>query len=256
MIPAFRRGRAMSERTGPSCARPKQHSRCIHPACGDEIMRLKTIITGATGMVGEGVLLECLNHPAVEQILVINRKPGGRSHPKLREIVHSDFLDLKPIESQLTGYDACFFCLGISSVGISQQEYERVTYGLTMSVAQLLVKGNPDMTFCYVTGMGTDSSEHGRIAWARVKGATENALLRLFKRAYMFRPAFMKATPGQNNLKSSYRLFAWIYPIGRALYPAGFCTLQEVGQAMINAVIKGSPEPILEVKDIVQLAKD
>jgi uncharacterized protein YbjT (DUF2867 family) len=218
-------------------------------------MTFKTIITGATGMVGEGVLLECLNHPAVEQILVINRKPGGMAHPKLREIIHSDFFDLTSIESQLAGYDACFFCLGVSSVGLSQQEYAHFTYDLTLNVAQVLAKRNPDTTFCYITGAGTDSSEHGRIAWARVKGATENALLRLFKRAYMFRPAFMKPTPGQRNVKSYYHWIAWVYPIGRALYPAGFCTLREVGQAMINAVIKGYPQPILEVKDIVQLAK-
>src|SRR5258708_7182158 len=217
-------------------------------------MRLKTIITGATGMVGEGILLECLNHPAVEQILVINRKPGGLSHPKLREIIHTDFLNLTSIESQLVGYDACFFCLGVSSVGMSRQEYEDITYDLTLNLARLLAKGNPDMTFCYITGAGTDSSEHERIAGARVKGATENALMRLFKRAYMFRPAFMKATPGQKNLKSYYRWLAWVYPIGRALYPAGFCTLREVGQAMINAVAEGYPQPILEVKDIVQLA--
>jgi hypothetical protein len=218
-------------------------------------MTFKAIITGATGMVGEGILLECLNHPAVEQVLVINRKPGGMSHPKLREIVHTDFFNLSPIEHQLAGYDACFFCLGISSVGISPQEYKHVTYDLTLNVAQRLAKGNPDMTFCYITGAGTDSSEHGRLAWARVKGATENALIRLFKRAYMFRPGFMKATPGQKNLKRVYRWFAWVYPIGRALYPAGFCTLHEVGQAMINAVIKGYCQPILEVKDIVRLAK-
>src|SRR6202011_4522031 len=217
-------------------------------------MRLKAIITGATGMVGEGVLLECLNHPAVEQILVINRKPGGMSHPKLREIIHTDFLNLAPIEPHLAGYDACFFCLGVSSVGMSQQEYKHITYDLTLNVAQLLAKGNPDMTFCYITGAGTDSSEHGRIAWARVKGATENALLRLFKRAYMFRPGFMKATQGQNNVKSYYTLIAWLYPIGRALCPAGFCTLQEVGLAMIKAANKGYPKQILEVKDIVALA--
>src|ERR1700726_1588363 len=218
-------------------------------------MRFKTIITGATGMVGEGVLLECLNHPAVEQILVINRKPGGMSHPKLREIIHTDFLNLAPIEPHLTGYDACFFCLGVSSVGISQQEYKQITYDLTLNVAQRLAKSNPDMTFCYITGAGTDSSEHGRIAWARVKGATENALIRLFKRAYMFRPGFMKATPGQRNVKSYYKFFAWLYPIGRALYPAGFCTLQEVGLAMINAARTGYPTRILEVADIVKLAR-
>ena len=206
-------------------------------------------------MVGEGVLLECLNHPDVEQVLVINRRPGGVSHPKLREIIHADFFNLASIEPRLIGFNACFFCLGVSSVGMSKEEYTHITYGLTLSVAQLLAKLNPEMTFCYVTGAGTDSSERGRTAWARVKGATENALMRLFKRAYMFRPGFMKPTPGQKNVKSFYKYIAWIYPIGRALYPAGFCTLREVGLAMINAVGKGYPKQILDVSDIVELAK-
>jgi uncharacterized protein YbjT (DUF2867 family) len=218
-------------------------------------MKIKTIITGATGMVGEGVLLECLNHPDVEHVLVINRKPGGVSHPKLREIIHGDFFDLSPIAEQLTGFNACFFCLGVSSVGMNNEAYRHLTYDLTLNVARLLAGANPEMTFCYVTGAGTDSSEQGRSAWARVKGATENALMQLFKNAYMFRPGFMKATPGQKNVKSYYRPLAWLYPIGRALYPGGFCILEEVGLAMIKAVTKGYPKHILEVKDIVQLAK-
>jgi uncharacterized protein YbjT (DUF2867 family) len=219
------------------------------------IRTIKTIITGATGMVGEGVLLECLNHPEVEQVLVINRKPAGVSHPKLREIIHTDFFNLAPVQRELIGFNACFFCLGVSSVGMTKEEYTHITYDLTLNFANLLAKVNPEITFCYVTGAGTDSSEQGRIAWARVKGATENALIRLSKRAYMFRPAFMKATPGQKHVKSYYKFFAWLYPIGRALYPEGFCTLQEVGLAMINAVNKGYPKRILEVKDIVKLAK-
>jgi hypothetical protein len=218
-------------------------------------MKIKAIITGATGMVGEGVLLECLDHPEVEQVLVINRKPGGVSHPKLREMIHLDFFSLSSIESQLVGFNACFFCLGVSSVGMSEEEYKHITYDLTLSFGQLLHKLNPEMTFCYVTGAGTDSSEQGRTAWARVKGATENALMRLFKRSYMFRPAFMKATPGQKNVKTYYKFLAWLYPIGRSLYPAGFCTLQEVGRAMTHAVSKGYPKQILDVKDIVKLAK-
>lgn len=218
-------------------------------------MKVRAIITGATGMVGEGVLLECLNHPDVEQVLIVNRKPSGFSHPKLREIVHKDFFNLAPIADQLTGYNACFFCLGVSSVGMSQDEYKHLTYDLTLNFAELLARQSPDLTFCYVTGAGTDSSEQGRIAWARVKGATENAVMRLFKKAYMFRPGFMKAVPGQKNIKSYYTFLAWLYPIGRALYPAGFCTLNEVGQAMINTVTKGYEKQILEVKDIVELAK-
>jgi hypothetical protein len=205
-------------------------------------------------MVGEGVLLECLSHPDVEQILVINRKAGGVSHPKLREIIHLDFFNLAAIEPQLIGYNACFFCLGVSSVGMRKEEYRHITYDLTLNVGKMLANLNPEMTFCYVTGAGTDSTEQGRIAWARVKGATENALMRLFARSYMFRPGFMKATAGQKNTKSSYKLIAWLYPIGRALYPAGFCTLQEVGRAMINAVGKGYPKRILDVRDIVKLA--
>jgi uncharacterized protein YbjT (DUF2867 family) len=216
---------------------------------------IRAIITGATGMVGEGVLLECLTHPDVEQVLVINRKPGDVSHPKLREIIHPDFFNLAPIEQQLAGYNACFFCLGVSSVGMDKDDYKRVTYDLTLNVAQTLAKLSPDMTFCYVTGAGTDSSEQGKLAWARVKGATENALMRLFKNAYMFRPAMMKASPGQKNLKLAYRLLEWIYPIGRALAPSHFLTLQEVGRAMINAATKGFPKHVLEVADIEQLAK-
>jgi hypothetical protein len=138
---------------------------------------------------------------------------------------------------------------------MSQEEYRRTTYDLTLNVARTLAKCSPDLAFCYVTGKGTDSSGSGRSAWARVKGATENALMRLFKRAYMFRPGFMRATPGQKNLKSYYTWIAWLYPLGRALYPSGFCTLREVGRAMINAASKGYPKPILEVRDIVTLAK-
>ncbi|MGO4294374.1 epimerase [Chitinophaga sp. RAB17] len=218
-------------------------------------MKIKAIITGSTGMVGEGVLLECLQHPDVEAVLVINRKPGGISHPKLREIIHSDFFNLGSIEPQLAGYNACFFCLGISSVGISKEVYQHITYDLTLSVGKVLAKVNPEMTFCYVTGAGTDSSEKGSVAWARVKGATENALMLLFKRSYMFRPAFMKASAGQKNLKSYYKYFAWVYPIGRALYPAGFCTLKEVGLAMIKVASTGYHQRIVNVKDIVELAK-
>jgi nucleoside-diphosphate-sugar epimerase len=218
-------------------------------------MPIRTIITGATGMVGEAVLLECLDNPAVAQVLVVNRKPGGRSHPKLREVIHADFSDPAPLESQVTGYDACFFCLGVSSVGMEAERYRRMTYDLTLGVAQVLAKTNPAMTFCYITGKGTDSSERGRIAWARVKGATENALLRLFRNGYMFRPGMMKAMPGQKNLPALYRYLFWVYPIGRALFPASFCTLQELARAMINAASRGYENRVLEVDDIVKLAK-
>ena len=185
-------------------------------------MTISTIITGATGMVGEGVLLECLADPRVARVLVINRKPSGVTHPKLVEIVHADFHDLSAIQSQLAGHDACFFCLGVSSVGMSEADYTRVTQDLTLEFGRTLARLNPDMTFCYVTGKGTDSTEHGKTMWARVKGRTENQLLRLFPRGVMLRPGMMRATPGQKNLKGWYHALAWIYPIGRALWPAAF----------------------------------
>ena len=217
-------------------------------------MSLSVIITGATGMVGEGVLLECLDDPRVGRVLVINRKPGGVSHPKLVELIHADFLDLSAIQSQLAGVDACFFCLGVSSIGMSEAEYKRVTYDLTTNVGRTLARLNPDMAFCYVTGANTDSTEHGKSMWARVKGATENELLRLFRRGVMFRPGMMLATPGQKNLKGWYHALAWIFPVGRRFWPGAFCTLKEVAQAMINAADFGSPKKVLEVRDIVALA--
>ena len=213
---------------------------------------MKTIITGATGMVGEGVLLECLENPAVKQVLVINRRRGGVSHPKLREIIHRDFFDLSPIAPQLNGYNACFFCLGVSSIGLTEEEYKRTTYDLTMHVAELLAKLNPDLTFCYVSGLGTG----GKAMWARVKSATENALMQLFKKSYMFRPGFMKATRGQKNVNRYYKYVAWLYPIARLLYPSGISTLQEVARAMINVATTGYPKQILEVKDIKVLSAE
>jgi uncharacterized protein YbjT (DUF2867 family) len=217
-------------------------------------MTISTIITGASGMVGEGVLLECLADPRVGRVLVITRKPSGVTHPKLVEVIHADFDDLSAIQSQLVGHDACFFCLGVSSIGMSETDYRHVTYDLTIHVGQTLVRLNPEMTFCYVTGKSTDSTEHGKVMWARIKGATENELLRLFRRGAMFRPGMMRATKGQKNLKAWYSAIAWIYPIGRWLAPGSFCTLQEVGQAMINAAVTGSPKKVLEVPDIVALA--
>ena len=217
-------------------------------------MTLSVIVTGATGMVGEGVLLECLADPRVGRVLVVNRKPGGVSHPKLTELVHADFLDLSAIQPRLAGHDACFFCLGVSSIGMSEADYTRVTRDLTLNMGRTLARLNPDMAFCYVTGAGTDSTERGKVMWARVKGATENELLRLFRRGVMFRPGMMRATPGQKNLKGWYLALAWIYPIGRRLAPGSFCTLREVGQAMINTAVSGAPKQVLEVRDIVALA--
>lgn len=219
-------------------------------------MKIKAIITGTTGMVGEGVLQQALNSPDVDQVLVINRKPCGVSHPKLKEIIHKNFLDLSPIASQLSGYNACFFCLGVSSVGMKEPEYTSMTYDLTLHMAGILAKQNPDMTFIYISGAGTDSTEKGNLMWARVKGKTENDLMKLpFKKVYAFRPGFMKASAGAKNTPKIYKYLEWIYPILKTLTPGMASTLSDVGQAMINAVKLGYEKPVLEVKDINALAK-
>ena len=218
--------------------------------------KVKAIITGSTGMVGEGVLLECLQNPDVESILVINRRPCGITHPKLKEIIHADFFNLLPVEPELSGYNACFFCAGVSSVGMKQPEYTRVTYDLTMNFAQTMCKLNTDMIFCYVSGAGTDSSEKGRMWWARVKGKTENDLMKLpFKGVYAFRPAFMKAVKGQKHLPGFYKYIEWPYPVLHALFPQYFGTLSDVGLAMINCALSGAERRVLEAKDIAVLAK-
>lgn len=219
-------------------------------------MQLRIMITGATGMVGEGVLMECLDHPEVGEVLMVNRRHDDLAHLKLKELIVTDFFDLSKVADQLRGYDACLFCAGISSLGLKEPEYTRITYDLTLHFAQTLVSLNPDMIFVYVSGSHTDSSEKGRIMWARVKGRTENALMKLpFKKVYNFRPGFMKATGGQRHVKSYYGLIAWLYPLLRRLMPDGVSTLREVGTAMIKSVSKGYPKPILEIKDIHALAR-
>jgi uncharacterized protein YbjT (DUF2867 family) len=217
--------------------------------------KIKAIITGATGMVGEGVLHECLQHPQVEEVLVIGRKTCGVVHPKLKEIIHVDFFDLSVIEGQLSGYNACYFCLGVSSVGMKEPEYYKLTYTLTLNVAQTLSKLNPGMTFCYVSGGGTDSTEKGSSMWARVKGKTENDLMKLpFKQVYNFRPGYMHPTKGLKNVLPYYKYITWLYPVVRKVFPQFVSTLAELGQAMINTVLIGYDKPILEVKNIVKLA--
>ena len=217
--------------------------------------KIRVIVTGATGMVGEGVLHECLQHPEVEAVLVVNRRPCGVNHPRLKEIIYADFFDISPIMSQLAGYNACFFCAGISSVGIKEPEYYKLTYTLTMHFARILCKINPDMIFCYVSGSGTDSSENGRMMWARVKGKTENDLMKLpFKGVFAFRPAFILPTKGLKNTLSAYKYVSWLFPVLRPVFPNYFGTLKEVGLAMINSVIFGSDKKILDAKDIADLA--
>ncbi|MCY7357973.1 MAG: NAD-dependent epimerase/dehydratase family protein [Rudanella sp.] len=218
-------------------------------------MRIKVIVTGATGMVGEGVLHECLLHQNVEKVLVVGRKSCGVSHPKLAELIVSDFYDLSAVEAQLVGYNACFFCLGISSLGMSESDFTKITYTLTMSMAQTLSRLNPDMTFCYVSGTGTDSTEKGRTMWARVKGKTENDLMKLpFKQVYNFRPGYIHPTEGLKNTLSYYKYLGWLYPVFRTLMPGLVITMKQLGQAMINTVGNGNQKTVVEVKDMVALA--
>lgn len=214
-------------------------------------MKIKAIITGATGMVGEGVLHECLQHPDVEAILVINRKPCGVANDKLKEIIPPDFFNLSSIETHLAGYNACYFCAGVSSVGKKEDEYKHITYDLTLSFAGTLAKINPGMTFCYVSGEGTDSSEKGKLMWARIKGKTENDLLKLpFKSAFMFRPGYIQPIKGMKNTYMIYKLIAPLYPVWKFLFPKHVITLEEIGKAMINVTLRGSKTKILNCTDI------
>ncbi len=220
----------------------------------EEKNKISPIITGVTGMVGEGVLHECLLHPDVEKILVIGRKPCGITDPKIKEIIHQDFFDLSPIQQELEGYNACFFCLGVSSLAVNKAMYYKLTYTLTMHMGEILSRLNPGMTFCYVSGSGTDSTEKGRLAWARVKGKTENDLMKLpFKNVYAFRPGFIKPTPNLKNTHKFYAYINWLFPVGRALFPRTFCTMKELGTAMIQAAQTGFRKNILEGNDIIEL---
>lgn len=214
---------------------------------------MKIIITGATGMVGEGVLLECLQNNLVTEILLVSRKHYDINHPKLKELLVPDFLKIENYATQLKGYDACFYCAGVSSIGMNEATYTQITYNTTLHFAQVLLQQNPNMAFTFVSGKNTDSSEKGKMMWARVKGKTENDLMKLsFKGQYNFRPGFMKPVNGQKNVKPIFKFFAFFYP---KLFPKDSLTLQQVAQAMINAVLKGYSKQILEVSDIKELAK-
>ena len=226
-------------------------------------MRINVIITGATGMIGEGVLLECLDNPAVSRVLVVGRRSCGITQPKLTELIHSDLGALSPVRDELTEYHACFFCAGVSSIGKKEAEYSKLTYDLTLNFAQVFKEANPGkpLTFCYVSGYGTDSTAAGRSMWARVKGKTENKLIEIFTKdglpsgGYMFRPGIMKPIKGQKRILKFY--FGWqiTYPIMRFLMPKFACTLQDVARAMINCAIQKPAKNVLEVRDIVEMAK-
>ncbi len=207
-------------------------------------------------MVGEGVLHECLQSDDVEQVLILGRRPYGLVHPKVKEIVHADLYDLSAIEDQLRGYNACYFCLGTSSVGMSEEDFTKITYTLTMHVATVLSRQNADMTFCYVSGGGTDSTEKGRVMWARVKGRTENDLMKLpFKQVFNFRPGYMHPTPGLKNTLSYYKYLSWLYPVFKLLFPGFVTTLADLGRAMIQVTLRGYSKPHIEVRDIKILSK-
>jgi uncharacterized protein YbjT (DUF2867 family) len=216
---------------------------------------MNVILFGATGMVGQGVLRECLLDPDIQQVLALGRSATGQQHPKLRELTVPDLMDLTSVESQLTGYDACFFCTGVSSAGMTEEKYTRLTYDLTLSVARTLARLNPNMTFLYVSGAGTDSSEKGRSMWARVKGRTENALLRLpFRSAYMFRPGFIQPLHG---IRSKTRVYQFLYdvlapiqPLLKGRLPKYITTTEQLGRAMITVAKNGYSKPILESLDI------
>lgn len=213
------------------------------------------IITGSTGMVGEGVLIRCLNSPEIDSVLVINRKPCGYVHAKLKEIIHKDFLDFTPIEEQLKGYNACFFCLGITSVGADNDTYYKMTYTLTLHIAKILAELNNDMTFCYVSGSGTNAE--GKLNWQKVKGKTENDLMKLpFEQVYNFRPGFIKPIEGQKFAHKFYKYINWMFPIGRKFFPNGFCKMEELGDAMINTLSHNNERRALEGKDIIALANE
>jgi hypothetical protein len=219
-------------------------------------MKIKAILFGATGMVGAGVLHVILAHPDVAAVLVIGRRSCGVTHPKLTELLHNDFFNFATVEEQLRGFNACFFCLGVSSVGMSEKAYARISYDLTMSAANVLSRLNRDMSFCYVSGAGTDSTEQGRVMWARVKGRTENELMKLpFKAVYLFRPGFIKPINGVGHTHAISAVVGMLYPVWKFLVPQYVCTLEEVGLAMVHAAGHGYPHPVLENKDIVRLAK-
>ena len=222
---------------------------------------MNVVLFGATGMVGAGVLKECLEDERVASVLVVGRTPSGVVHPKVTERLIADFQDYAALKDEFAGNDACFFCLGVSSAGMIEADYTRVTYDFTLAAARALVSASPRMTFCYVTGLGTDSSEKGRSMWARVKGRTENALLAMpFKAAFMFRPAFIQPRKGVRSktgwYQAVYNTMGPFYPLLRRLLPAYMTTTENLGKAMIEVAARGSNESILYSRHINALAGD
>ena len=219
-------------------------------------MAIRAIITGATGMIGEGVMYTCLNHDKVESVIAITRKPSGYNHEKLTEIIHSDFGNIESIKNQLRDSNAVFFCAGVSSVGKNEAGYKKATYDLTLNFARTLLEISPEINFCYISGAGTDSTEKGRTMWARVKGKTENDLLALgFDSAYMFRPGYIQPIKGLKYTLPMYRYISFLYPLLKSFMGKYVVTLEELALAMINSNLSGYEKKILECSDIVNLAR-
>ncbi|NJN41851.1 MAG: NAD-dependent epimerase/dehydratase family protein [Flammeovirgaceae bacterium] len=220
---------------------------------------MKVIITGATGMIGKGVLLECLDHPSINEVLIIGRTSLGMTHPKLKELVHKNFLDYSSIKDHLSGFDACYLCMGVSAAGMSEDKYSELTYSYTLALAKTLIEQNPQMTCTYVSGQGTDSSEKGRSMWARVKGKTENDLLNLsFKQAYMFRPGGIIPLRGIKSKTKSYQFmydyFMWLVKLIKFIAPNSIVNTTQLGLAMINVTLKGYDKKVINPKDILDLS--
>ncbi len=221
---------------------------------------MKVIVTGATGMVGKGVLLECLDHEAISEVLVIGRNPVGTTHPKLNEQLHQDFTDFSNLKKALADYDACYFCLGISAAGLSEEQYRKITYDYTMALAEVLYQNNPAMTFIYVSGQGTDSAEKSGMMWARVKGKTENDLLGIgFGQAFMFRPGFIIPLRGIKSRTKAYQFmydyFMWLVRAVKAIAPNSVVNTTQLGLAMIQATLDGYEKNIISAKDVIILAE-
>ena len=219
---------------------------------------MKVVLFGATGMIGQGVLRECLLDPRISEVRSVLRHPTGQQHPKLVEIAHQDFFDYAGLEDRLSGLDACFFCLGVTSAGLGEAAYSRVTCDLTLAAATFLARHNPGLTFCYISGAGADTTERGRVMWARVKGRTENALLKIpFRSVYLFRPGAIQPLHGIRSRTRIYRilyaLLAPVLPLLKRLAPDSLTTTERLGQAMIQAGLWGAPKTVLENADINRL---
>ena len=221
---------------------------------------MRVALFGATGMVGAGALLACLADPRVESVLLVVRTPTGRTHPKIRQVLHTDFFDYTTLQTAFASCDAGFFCLGVSAIGMSEATYSHLTYDLTLAAATAMAAANPKMTFCYISGVGTDSTERGRTMWARVKGKTENALLALpFKAAFMFRPGYIQPVEGVRSktglYQAVYNILAPTYPLLRRVFPGSVTTTASLGRALIQVAASGYPKSVLYARDINLLAK-